>query len=59
MKTWCRAPRILTESKYAAELDLGAASEMLGLDCTIFRPHNVYGERKNIADKYRNVWAYL
>ena len=28
---------------------------MFGLDHVIFRPHNVYGERQNIADKYRNV----
>jgi UDP-glucose 4-epimerase len=42
-------------SKYAVELDLAAAHEMFGLDYTIFRPHNVYGERQNIADKYRNV----
>jgi UDP-glucose 4-epimerase len=42
-------------SKYAAELDLAAAARMFGLDYTIFRPHNVYGERQNIADKYRNV----
>jgi UDP-glucose 4-epimerase len=42
-------------SKYAAELDLAAAHEMFGLQYTVFRPHNVYGERQNIADKYRNV----
>jgi UDP-glucose 4-epimerase len=42
-------------SKYAVELDLAAAARMFGLDYTIFRPHNVYGERQNIADKYRNV----
>jgi len=42
-------------SKYAFELDLKAAHEMFGLDYIIFRPHNVYGERQNIADKYRNV----
>ena len=42
-------------SKYAAELDLAAAHEMFGLDYTIFRPHNVYGERQNIADPYRNA----
>jgi UDP-glucose 4-epimerase len=42
-------------SKYAVELDLAAAAHMFGLDYTIFRPHNVYGERQNIADKYRNV----
>ena len=28
---------------------------MFGLDYIIFRPHNVYGERQNIADPYRNV----
>src|SRR3712207_2836178 len=42
-------------SKYAIELDLRAAHEMFGLEYTIFRPHNVYGERQNIADRYRNV----
>ncbi len=42
-------------SKYAVELDLKAAHEMFGLDYIVFRPHNVYGERQNIADKYRNV----
>ena len=42
-------------SKYAVELDLKAAHEMFGLDFIIFRPHNVYGERQNIADRYRNV----
>lgn len=42
-------------SKYAVELDLAAARHMFGLHYTIFRPHNVYGERQNIADRYRNV----
>lgn len=42
-------------SKYAVELDLAAAHEMFGLEYTIFRPHNVYGERQNISDRYRNV----
>jgi len=42
-------------SKYACELDLKAAHEMFGLDYAIFRPHNVYGEYQNIADRYRNV----
>jgi UDP-glucose 4-epimerase len=42
-------------SKYAFELDLKAAHEMFGIDYIIFRPHNVYGERQNIADRYRNV----
>lgn len=42
-------------AKYAVELDLRSAHDMFGLDYIIFRPHNVYGERQNIADKYRNV----
>jgi UDP-glucose 4-epimerase len=42
-------------SKYAVEMDLAAAHEMFGLDYTVFRPHNVYGERQNISDRYRNV----
>ncbi|MBL8092746.1 MAG: NAD-dependent epimerase/dehydratase family protein [Anaerolineales bacterium] len=42
-------------SKLAVELDLRAAQHMFGLPYIIFRPHNVYGERQNIADRYRNV----
>lgn len=42
-------------AKYAIELDLKSAHEMFGLNYTIFRPHNVYGEYQNIGDKYRNV----
>lgn len=42
-------------SKYAVELDLEAAKRMFNLDYIIFRPHNVYGSRQNIADRYRNV----
>ncbi len=42
-------------AKYAVELDLREAHEMFGLPYVIFRPHNVYGERQNIADPYRNV----
>jgi UDP-glucose 4-epimerase len=42
-------------SKYAVELDLEAARRMFDLNYVIFRPHNVYGERQNIVDKYRNV----
>src|SRR6478736_7471795 len=42
-------------AKYAVELDLAAAQRMFGLDFTIFRPHNVYGELQNLADPYRNV----
>ncbi len=42
-------------SKFAVELDLRAAQHMFGLPYIVFRPHNVYGERQNIADRYRNV----
>lgn len=42
-------------AKYAVEQDLVAAKEMFDLDFMIFRPHNVYGERQNIGDPYRNV----
>ncbi len=42
-------------SKLAVEQDLKAAHEMFGLNHIIFRPHNVYGEKQNIGDKYRNV----
>jgi len=42
-------------AKYSVELDLAAAHHMFGLDYVIFRPHNVYGERQHIGDRYRNV----
>ena len=42
-------------AKYAVELDLKAAHHLFGLEYTVFRPHNVYGEFQNIADRYRNV----
>jgi UDP-glucose 4-epimerase len=42
-------------AKLAIEQDLKASHEMFGLDYVIFRPHNVYGERQNIGDRYRNV----
>ena len=42
-------------AKYTVELDLEAARQMFGLDYIVFRPHNVYGERQNISDRYRNV----
>lgn len=42
-------------AKYAVELDLSAAYHQFGLNHVIFRPHNVYGERQNIGDRYRNV----
>lgn len=42
-------------AKLAVEMDLKSAHEMFGLNSIIFRPHNVYGERQNIGDPYRNV----
>ncbi len=42
-------------SKYSVELELESSHHMFGLNYIIFRPHNVYGERQNIGDKYRNV----
>jgi UDP-glucose 4-epimerase len=42
-------------SKFAVEQELRISHEMFGLDYVIFRPHNVYGERQNIGDRYRNV----
>jgi UDP-glucose 4-epimerase len=42
-------------AKYAVELDLRAARHMFGLNSVVFRPHNVYGERQNTSDRYRNV----
>lgn len=42
-------------AKYAVEMDLKAAKRLFGLNSIVFRPHNVYGERQNIGDKYRNV----
>lgn len=48
-------------AKYACEMDVGVAGIQHGLDWCIFRPHNVYGSKQNIWDKYRNVlgiWMY-
>ncbi len=42
-------------AKLSVELDLRAARHMFGLNYVVFRPHNVYGERQNIGDPYRNV----
>ncbi|MFH1409362.1 MAG: NAD-dependent epimerase/dehydratase family protein [Nanoarchaeota archaeon] len=42
-------------AKYAVELDLKESFQMFGLPYIIFRPHNVYGEKQNTGDKYRNV----
>ncbi len=42
-------------AKFAVEQELHTSRRMFGLPFIIFRPHNVYGERQNIADRYRNV----
>jgi UDP-glucose 4-epimerase len=42
-------------SKLAVEQELRVSHEMFGLDFVVFRPHNVYGERQNVGDRYRNV----
>jgi len=42
-------------AKYAVEMDLAETREMFGLPYVVFRPHNVYGERQNLGDRYRNV----
>lgn len=48
-------------SKYACERDIQIAGEQHGLDWCIIRPHNIYGDKQNIWDSYRNVlgiWIY-
>ena len=42
-------------AKLAVEHELLAAKDMFDMDFIVFRPHNVYGERQNIGDRYRNV----
>lgn len=42
-------------AKYACEMDIKVAGKQHGLDWCIIRPHNVYGKKQNIWDKYRNV----
>jgi UDP-glucose 4-epimerase len=42
-------------AKLAVEQELRVCHDMFGLDYVVFRPHNVYGERQNIGDRYRNV----
>lgn len=48
-------------AKYGCEMDIQIANEQHGLDYCIIRPHNVYGIKQNLWDKYRNVlgiWMY-
>ncbi len=42
-------------AKLAVERELQVCKRMFDLNYVIFRPHNVYGERQNIGDRYRNV----
>jgi UDP-glucose 4-epimerase len=42
-------------AKLAVEQELASCRSMFGLRSIIFRPHNVYGPRQNIGDRYRNV----
>src|SRR5262245_42159652 len=42
-------------AKYSVELELRACCDLFGLNYVIFRPHNVFGPRQNIGDRYRNV----
>jgi len=48
-------------AKLGCELDIHIAGQQHNLDWCIIRPHNVYGLKQNIWDKYRNVlgiWMY-
>ena len=48
-------------AKYACEQNIKIMGDHFGLDWCIIRPHNVYGVKQNIWDKYRNVlgiWMY-
>lgn len=42
-------------AKFACEMDIKVAGEQHNLDWCIIRPHNVYGIKQNIWDRYRNV----
>lgn len=42
-------------AKLAIELDLFATKQMFGMPFIILRLHNIYGERQNVSDRYRNV----
>ena len=48
-------------AKAACEMDIEIAYKQHGLEYCIIRPHNVYGNKQNIWDRYRNVlgiWMY-
>jgi UDP-glucose 4-epimerase len=42
-------------AKLAVEHELRTCKNLFDLNYIVFRPHNVYGERQNLGDKYRNV----
>ena len=42
-------------AKYAVEQELKVSRRVFGLPFVCFRPHNIYGERQNLGDRYRNV----
>ena len=42
-------------AKYSVEMELRACRDLFGLNYVIFRPHNVFGPRQNIGDRYRNA----
>lgn len=42
-------------AKLTVEKELELARKRFGLNYIIFRPHNVYGPRQNLADPFRNV----
>jgi UDP-glucose 4-epimerase len=42
-------------AKYSIEQELKITNRLFGLDYIVFRPHNIYGERQNLGDPYRNV----
>ncbi|MGH2727962.1 MAG: NAD-dependent epimerase/dehydratase family protein [Actinomycetota bacterium] len=42
-------------AKLAVESELHVSHQVFGLDYVVFRAHNVYGERQNLGDRYRNV----
>ena len=44
-------------NKYATENILKILCQVHGINYCIVRPHNVFGERQNMADPYRNVVA--
>jgi UDP-glucose 4-epimerase len=42
-------------AKLAVEQDLRVTRDVFDVPYIVFRPHNVYGERQNMRDRYRNV----